>query len=379
MTARHLLITWVTALLDAGQPGEKMLAAGVAVGHQQPGERGRDARGDIALAPRGKGLQPGQPPVRGPDDQHVRGTRGRLLLAVAVLFFFLPRRGLRGVLTQHVHRGLVAGQRVLAGQRREHRLLEPGLAQLRRQPGTGLIHPARRDRHARHHGHHSRGPPGRHVPVPGQHHRGVQHRPAGHRALVRARRRLGERDHPAARALQARQQPFGHLPDHFHVDDLRPPRARGRRAVQPSLAAEAFRRRPRFLHLTGIRLPGQAFALVPGLPAPLAVLTPLPLRFLPPPGLAPLPRPDALPRRRRPGIRAVLAQPAFQLRNPQLQPPVPFQRDVQLGPQHRVLSVLRLDHGPQPSQELTLLPGISRQTRRIGTCHADLTLTPVMR
>ena len=185
---------------------------------------------------------------------------------------------------------------------------------------------------------------------------------------MRARRRPGERDHPAARARQARQRPFGHRPDHVHVDDLRPPRARGLRAVQGSLAAAAFRRRPRCLPLTGIRVPGQAFALVPGLTAPLAVLAPLPLGFLPlpAPGLTPLLRRDALLRRRRPGVGAVLAQPAFQLRNPQLQPPVPLQRSVQLGPQHRVLSVLRLDHGPQPSQQLTLLPGISRRTRHIG-------------
>ena len=261
------------------QPGQKVLVAGVAVGHQEPGERGRDARGDIALAPRGEGLQPGQPAVRGPDDQHVRGTRSRLLRLFRVLFFpFFPRSGLRGVLVQHVHRGLVRGQRVLAGQRREHRRVEPGFPQLRGQPGAGLIHPARRDRNPQQHGHDLRGPLGRHVPVRGQHHRGgVQHRPVGHRAGMRARRRLRERDRPAARALPARQQPFGHLPDHFHVDDLRPPRARGRRAVQGSRAAAAFRRRPRLLHLIGIRLPGQAFPLVPGLPAPLAVLAPLPL------------------------------------------------------------------------------------------------------
>ena len=126
--------------------------------------------------------------------------------------------------------------------------------------------PARRDRNPQQHGHDLRGPLGRHVPVRGQHHRGgVQDRPVGHQPAC-ARRRLRERDRPAARALQARQQPFGHLPDHFHVDDLRPPRARGRSAVQGSLAAAAFRRRPRFLHLIGIRLPGQAFPLVPGLP-----------------------------------------------------------------------------------------------------------------
>ena len=370
MTARHrLMMCWQHCWMPA-QPGQQVLVAGIAVGHQQPGERGRDARGDIALAPRGEGLQPGQPPVRGPDDQHVRGTRSRLLLVFGVLFSpFFPRSGLRGVLARHVHRGLVRGQRVLAGQRREHRLIEPGLAQLRRQPGAGLVHPARRDRNPQQHGHDLRGTLVRHVPVRGQDHRGgVQHRPVGHRAGVRARRRLRERDRPAARARQARQRPFGHRPDHFHVDDLRPPRARRRRAIQPGPAAAAFRRRPRFLHLTGIRIPGQAVALVAGLAAPLAVLAPLPLRFLPlpAPGLAPLPRRDALLRRRRPGVGAVLAQPAFQLRNPQLQPPVPLQRSVQLGPQHRVLGVLRLDHGPQPGQQLTLLPGISTRIRHIG-------------
>jgi hypothetical protein len=81
----------LAALLDSGQPGEKVLVAGVAVGHQQPGERGRDARGDGGLAPRGEGLQPGQPAVRGPDDQHVRGTRSRLLLVFGVLFLLFPR------------------------------------------------------------------------------------------------------------------------------------------------------------------------------------------------------------------------------------------------------------------------------------------------
>src|SRR5256884_6820478 len=62
----------LAALLDAGQPGEKMLVAGVAVGHQEPGEPGRDPRGAIALPPRAAGLQPGHPPVRGPGDQPVR-------------------------------------------------------------------------------------------------------------------------------------------------------------------------------------------------------------------------------------------------------------------------------------------------------------------
>ena len=105
-----------------------------------------------------------------------------------------------------------------------------------------------------------------------------------------------------------------------------------------------------------------------GLPAPLAILVSLPLRFLPLPasGLAPFLRPDRLFRRRRPGVRAVLAQPAFQLRDPQLQPPVPLQRSIQLRPQHRVLSVLRRHHSPQPGQQDTLLHGAGRRIRHIG-------------
>ena len=39
------------ALLDAGQPGQQVLVAGVAVGDQRPGERGGDPGGDVGLAP----------------------------------------------------------------------------------------------------------------------------------------------------------------------------------------------------------------------------------------------------------------------------------------------------------------------------------------
>ena len=275
---------------------------------------------------------------------------------------FFPRGGLRGVLVQHVHRGLVRGQRFLPGQRREHRRVEPGLPQLRRQPGAGLVHPARRDRHPQQHGHDLRGPLGRHVPVRGQHHRGgVQHRPVGHRARVRARRRLRERDRPAARARPARQRPLGRLPDDLHVDDLRPPRARGRRAVQAGPAPAALRRRLRVLVLIRVRIPLQALALMPGLPAPLAVLAPLPLRLLPrPPRLL---RPDPLLRAGRPRVRAVHRQAPLQLRQPQLQPPPQLPLGIQLAPQHRVLRVLRLHHGPQPRQQLTLPRDLTGRAR----------------
>ena len=180
--------------------------------------------------------------------------------------------GWQGVLGQHVYRGLVRGQRFLPGQRGEHRLIESGFPQLRRQAAACLVHPARRDRNPQQHGHDLRGPLRRHVPVRGQHHRGgVQHRPVGHRAGVRARRRLRERDRPAARALQARQRPLGRLPEDHCIDDLRPPRARGRRAAQAGPTLAALRRRLRVLVLIRIRIPLQALAPVPGLPASLAV------------------------------------------------------------------------------------------------------------
>ena len=60
------------ALLDAGEAGEKVLVAGVAVGDQVPGERGRQPGREGGFPPRGHGLQERQPPVRGPGDQHVR-------------------------------------------------------------------------------------------------------------------------------------------------------------------------------------------------------------------------------------------------------------------------------------------------------------------
>ena len=40
----------LAALLDAGDPGQEVLVAGVPVGHQVPGERGGDAAADTALA-----------------------------------------------------------------------------------------------------------------------------------------------------------------------------------------------------------------------------------------------------------------------------------------------------------------------------------------
>src|SRR5207247_10340986 len=101
---------------------------------------------------------------------------------------------------------------------------------------------------------------------------------------------------PAARARTARQRPLGHLPEDLHVNDLRPPRLHGIRAVQGRAASTAFRRRIRGLRVVRIRVPFQAFALMTGLPAALAVLAALPLGLLPRfPGLFP---PDPLLRAR---------------------------------------------------------------------------------
>src|SRR5208282_5695708 len=113
----------------------------------------------------------------------------------------------------------------------------------------------------------------------------------------------------------------------------------------------ALRRRLRGLRLARIRIPFQAFPLMAGLPAPLAVLPALPLGLLPgPPALL---RPDPLLRRRSPRVGAVHPQPALQLSQPQLQPLPQLPLGVQLSPQQRVLRVLRLHHGPQPGVRST--------------------------
>ena len=84
---------------------------------------------------------------------------------------------------------------------------------------------------------------------------------------MRPGRRLPQRDHPAARAQHAGQRPLGHLPGELHVDDLRPPRLNGLRAVQGRPAGPAFRLRRRVLLLTPVRIRFQAFPLMAGLPA----------------------------------------------------------------------------------------------------------------
>src|SRR6266581_4082533 len=93
-------------------------------------------------------------------------------------------------------------------------------------------------------------------------------------------------------------------------------------------------------------VPRQPAARVAGLPAPPPVLPALPLRFLPQRAAA-LPRPDRFLRARRSRIRAVHREPALQLRQPQLQPPLPVPGRGQLRPQRRDLGILRLHHGTQ--------------------------------
>ena len=84
---------------------------------------------------------------------------------------------------------------------------------------------------------------------------------------MQARRRPRERDRPAARRTQG--PAAGHsvdLPDDLHVDDLRPPRLRGLRAVQGRPAGPALRRRIRGLRLVRVRVPCRPFPWWPGCP-----------------------------------------------------------------------------------------------------------------
>ncbi len=311
--------------------------------------------------------QPGQLPARRADDQHVRGA---LRLAGA-------RVRPAG---DHVDRGLVCPQRRLGGQRLLHGLVEPGVLQPAVEPAAGLIDKACGDGDPGQHADQVRGPLGRDVPVTGQQQRSRVHpRPVGHAAPVRPGRRVRHGSLPAARAGQRRQQPFGYEPAEPHVPDLRPDlrpaRRRRLRAIQAHPASRALRRRICALLLVRVRVPLQPGAGMTPLASALAIRAPLPLRDLPLPLLrrVPLPRPDALLRAGRPGVRAVLAEAALQLRHPQLkQPPVLCDR-VQLRAQRperraqrRKLGVLRLDNRPQAGHQLTLLPAISRQTRRIG-------------
>ena len=234
----------------------------------------------------------------------------------------LRRPGLRlagirvSVRGQHVHRGLVRAQGRLGGQHGLYRVIEPGIVQPLAQPGVRLIHEPGRDWHAEEHADQVRGPLGGHVPVGGQQHRRRVHpRPVRHAARMRPGRRGGDRDLPAARAGQRRQQPLGDGLADRHVPDLRP-RLPGRaRAPEAGPAPRALRRRACGLALVRVRVAPQAAACVAGLPAPLAVLAPFPLGLLAVPalGLAALPRPDGFLRRWGPRVGAIHPQPPLQL------------------------------------------------------------------
>ena len=344
------------ALLDTGQLRQQLLVGGVPVGDEESGEESQDG-GDRGGTPRPQHPQPGQRPAGRADHRHVRGPAVRL----AGVRVFIGG--------EHADRGLVRAERRLGGQRGSHRVIEPGLLQPDVQPAGGLIHEPGGHRHAEQHADQVRGPLGGHVPVPGQQHRGgIDARPVADAARARAGRGVRGAHLPAAPAGQRGKQPFGDEPADAHVPDLRPRRTRGLRARQPGPAPRALRRRLRGLPLVRVRVPGKASPGMARLPAPLAVLAALPLRRIPPLPLrlAALLRPDALLRRRRPGVSAVLPEPTFQLRDPQLQPAAQLPLGRQLRAQHRVLGVLGLDHSPQPGQQLTLLPGTSRQIRRIG-------------
>jgi hypothetical protein len=135
----------------------------------------------IAAACRGAQCpKPGQSPVRGTHDKHVRRAR------------VLP--GQPGMRVYQVNRGLVGSQHRLGSQGGLHRLIEPRAAQPGRQPFAGAIDEPRRDRHAEQHADQVRGSFGGHVPVGGQQHRGgIDARTVGDAARVRPWRRPARR------------------------------------------------------------------------------------------------------------------------------------------------------------------------------------------
>ena len=315
------------------------------VGHQQPGERGRDARRrhrpcavrrstcrQVAAVAVRRSARAARPPPPSPSPPGP--------------FFLFRRAGLRGGACparspgsrQRPARPRAASAASIASS-------NPAFPSCAASRAAALSTQPGRDRHAQQHAHDLRGPLQRHVPVHGQQHRGgVQRRPVGHRARVRARRRLRERDRPAARARQARQRPLGHLPDDLHVDDLRPPRPAASAPSRPALQRRHSAGGSASFFSSGSGSRSRPFPWCPGWPPRLRSFRALPLGLLPrPPCLF---RPDPLLRPRRPRVRAVHRQPPLQLRQPQLQPPPQLPLRLQLRRQHRDLLVLRLRSRP---------------------------------
>ena len=211
------------------------------------------------------------------------------------------RRGLRGASLPSTFTGVSsAASTFSAGQRREHRRVEPGFPQQRGQPGAGLVHPTR-----------PRPPPRRacrSAARPARAARSRRRSAAPRRRSAPARRTPSPACAPGGGAAKVTVPQHGHSrPGSAHSVTFRmisasmtcAHRARGRRAVQAGLAAAALRRRGRFLSSARVRVPGQALPGMAGLTAPLAVLPPFPLRFLPP-RLPRLFSPDPLLRARRP-------------------------------------------------------------------------------
>ena len=130
------------ALLDAGEPGQEVLVAGVAVGDEVPGEGGGEGAGDAPLrreamacrnVSRSSGVRTirtcGEPAAVGAPSRP--GPRRRPP----------PARGRERGLVQDADRGLVGGEDALGGERGEHRLAEPGRPSCALTPGEGLVNP----------------------------------------------------------------------------------------------------------------------------------------------------------------------------------------------------------------------------------------------
>ena len=103
-----------------------MLVAGIAVGDQAPVNEAGSPAATAAFRREAMACRN----VSRPSGVRVMSTCGAPAAAFPCFssgsssFSSVAPAGRRGPV-QHVHRGLVGGQRLLAGQRREHRLIEP--------------------------------------------------------------------------------------------------------------------------------------------------------------------------------------------------------------------------------------------------------------